>query len=96
MGLRLVNDPRFLSELLLLIAIAAAGVALFERLRLPAVAGFLVMGALVGVGLMIFLRQVTGGDQTIWTIGLIPFLIGVILAIFGRFIVQKPKPPHAS
>jgi CPA2 family monovalent cation:H+ antiporter-2 len=49
-GLRLVNDPRFLSELLLLIAIAAVGVALFERLRLPAVAGFLVMGALVGPG----------------------------------------------
>jgi CPA2 family monovalent cation:H+ antiporter-2 len=35
-------------ELLLVIAIAAAGVALFERLRLPAIAGFLVMGALLG------------------------------------------------
>ena len=50
----------------------------------------------VGVGLMIFLRQVTGGEEAIWTIGLIPFLIGVILAIFGLFVVQKPKPPHAS
>lgn len=39
-----------LSELLLLLAVATAGVALFERLRLPAIAGFLVMGALVGPG----------------------------------------------
>ncbi len=40
----------FLTELLLLLAVATAGVALFERLRLPAIAGFLVMGALVGPG----------------------------------------------
>jgi CPA2 family monovalent cation:H+ antiporter-2 len=40
----------FLSELLVLLAVATAGVALFERLRLPAIAGFLVMGALVGPG----------------------------------------------
>jgi len=39
-----------LTKLLLVIAIAAAGVAIFERLRLPAIAGFLVMGALVGPG----------------------------------------------
>ncbi len=39
-----------LAELLLLIAIAAAGVAVFERLGLPAIAGFLVMGSLVGPG----------------------------------------------
>ena len=39
-----------LRELLLVIAIAAAGVALFERLRLPGIAGFLVMGALLGPG----------------------------------------------
>jgi len=41
-------DGGILGELLLVIAIAAAGVALFERLRLPAIAGFLVMGALLG------------------------------------------------
>lgn len=35
---------------MLLIAIAAAAAALFERLRLPAVAGFLVTGAAVGPG----------------------------------------------
>ena len=45
-----MDAPHFLTELVLLIAIAAAGVALFERLRLPAIAGFLVMGALVGPG----------------------------------------------
>ncbi len=40
----------FLIELLLLIALAAAGVALFEKLRLPAIVGFLTIGALVGPG----------------------------------------------
>ncbi|MCZ6463066.1 MAG: cation:proton antiporter [Proteobacteria bacterium] len=45
-----MNGPSFVGELLLLIAIAAAGVALFDRLRLPSIAGFLVMGALVGPG----------------------------------------------
>lgn len=34
----------------MLVAIAALGIVVFERLRLPAVAGFLVMGALVGPG----------------------------------------------
>ena len=43
-------DPRFLTEILVLLAVATAGVAIFERLRLPAIAGFLVMGALVGPG----------------------------------------------
>jgi len=33
-----------------LLVVATAGVAVFERLRLPAIAGFLVMGALVGPG----------------------------------------------
>jgi CPA2 family monovalent cation:H+ antiporter-2 len=39
-----------LAELVVLLALAAAGAALFERLRLPPVAGFLVAGALVGPG----------------------------------------------
>jgi len=43
-------DTSFLVELLLLIALAAAGVALFERLRLPSIVGFLSIGALVGPG----------------------------------------------
>ena len=43
-------EHSLLAELLLVIALAAAGVALFERARLPAIAGFLVIGALVGPG----------------------------------------------
>lgn len=43
-------ETSFLVELVLLIALAAAGVALFERLRLPAIVGFLSIGALVGPG----------------------------------------------
>ena len=45
-----MHAPGFLTELVLLIAMAAAGVALFERLRLPAIAGFLVTGAVLGPG----------------------------------------------
>jgi len=45
-----VDVGYFLTDLVLLIAFAAAGVALFERLRLPSIAGFLVVGALVGPG----------------------------------------------
>ncbi len=40
----------FLEELLLILALATAGGAAFERLRLPPIAGFLVVGALVGPG----------------------------------------------
>jgi CPA2 family monovalent cation:H+ antiporter-2 len=39
-----------LGELVVLLALAVAGAALFERLRLPAIAGYLVAGALVGPG----------------------------------------------
>jgi len=45
-----VDVAHFLTELVLLIAFAAAGVALFEQFRLPSIAGFLVVGALVGPG----------------------------------------------
>ena len=38
------------TELLIVVAVATAGVALFERLGLPSIAGFLVMGALLGPG----------------------------------------------
>jgi len=40
----------FIHELLLILAVATAGAVVFERLRLPAIAGFLVVGALVGPG----------------------------------------------
>ena len=45
-----MDDPSFARELLILIAVATAGAALFERLRLPAVVSFLLMGALIGPG----------------------------------------------
>ena len=43
-----MTESHLLFELLLLLALTAAGLALFERLRLPAVAGFLVVGAIAG------------------------------------------------
>ncbi|HME70225.1 MAG TPA: cation:proton antiporter, partial [Myxococcota bacterium] len=43
-------ESHFLAELLLALAIAAVGVALFERVRLPPIAGFLLIGALLGPG----------------------------------------------
>ena len=43
-------EGHLLGDLLLVIALAAAGVALFERMGLPSIAGFLVMGALMGPG----------------------------------------------
>ncbi|NNL85036.1 MAG: hypothetical protein HKP27_05260, partial [Myxococcales bacterium] len=43
-------ESGLVAELLIVLAVAAAGVALFERLGLPAIAGFLVMGALLGPG----------------------------------------------
>jgi CPA2 family monovalent cation:H+ antiporter-2 len=45
-----VDDPRFARDLLLLIAVATVGAALFERLRLPTIVSFLLMGALIGPG----------------------------------------------
>ncbi|HKA16108.1 MAG TPA: cation:proton antiporter, partial [Myxococcota bacterium] len=40
----------FLEELLLIVAVATAGGFAFERLRLPPIAGYVVVGALVGPG----------------------------------------------
>jgi CPA2 family monovalent cation:H+ antiporter-2 len=45
-----VDDSGFAKELLILIAVATVGAALFERLRLPSVVSFLLMGALIGPG----------------------------------------------
>jgi len=52
--------------------------------------------AAVGIGTMFFLYQITGGEEAVWTVGTIPFLIGAILTLFGLFVAQKPKPPQAS
>jgi hypothetical protein len=56
--------------------------------------GGLITGA-AGAGFMFFLGQVAN-DRPIWGLGLIPFLIGVILTVFGLFFAQKPGPPRAS
>ncbi|MBW2230102.1 MAG: cation:proton antiporter [Deltaproteobacteria bacterium] len=45
-----MTESTLLFELILLLALTATGLALFERLRLPAIAGFLVVGALAGPG----------------------------------------------
>lgn len=45
-----MHEGELLSQLLLLVAVAAVGVAVFERLGLPSVAGFLLTGTLVGPG----------------------------------------------
>jgi CPA2 family monovalent cation:H+ antiporter-2 len=43
-------NPSLLEELLLILVVATAGGVVFERMRLPSIAGFLVVGALVGPG----------------------------------------------
>lgn len=45
-----MHEPALLRDLVVLLALAAAGAALFERLGLPSIAGFLVMGAIAGPG----------------------------------------------
>ena len=40
----------FLFQLIVLLGLTSAGLVIFERLRLPAIAGFLVVGALAGPG----------------------------------------------
>lgn len=42
----------FLFQLIVLLALTGAGLVVFERLRLPAIAGFLVVGALAGPGVL--------------------------------------------
>ena len=41
-----MSETTLLFELILLLALTAAGLALFERMGLPAIAGFLVVGAI--------------------------------------------------
>ena len=47
-----MQDSNLLFEILLLLALTATGLALFERLKLPAIAGFLVVGAIAGPGVL--------------------------------------------
>ncbi|MCP4035874.1 MAG: hypothetical protein GY733_02970 [bacterium] len=47
-----MNHSIQLFEIILLLGLSAAGLALFERLKLPAIAGFLVIGAIAGPGVL--------------------------------------------
>ena len=47
-----LTETALLFELIVLLALTAAGLALFERLKLPSIAGFLVVGALAGPGVL--------------------------------------------
>ncbi|MGY8803698.1 MAG: hypothetical protein ACKVK6_05620, partial [bacterium] len=41
-----------LFEVIVLLGLSAIGLALFERIKLPAIAGFLVVGAIAGPGVL--------------------------------------------
>ena len=42
----------------------------------------------VGVGVMIFLRMLVG-DEYVYLVGVIPFLIGLVLVIYGFFVLLE-------
>lgn len=48
--------------------------------------------AAVGLGLMIFLGTLIDEDEPVWTVGLIPFLIGAALFLYVQFMAPKPEP----
>ena len=48
----------------------------------------------VGVGLMIMLEALKPGER-IWTVGLIPTLVGVVLAAFA-YLTRRRMPPPAE
>lgn len=45
--------------------------------------------SVVGIGLMVFLFVLVD-DEPIYLVGIIPLLIGLVLAVYGFFIVEKP------
>ena len=51
--------------------------------------------AAVGLGLMIFLKIMVDHDP-VWTVGLLPFLIGVAILVYVIFMAPKPEPRRAS
>ncbi len=51
--------------------------------------------AAVGLGLMIFLRMLVG-EEPIWAVGLMPFLIGVVMLVYVLFMAPKPEPRRDS
>ena len=52
--------------------------------------------AAVGLGVMIFLRAIVDDEGPVWTAGLIPFLIGVVMLIYVMFMAPKPEPRRDS
>lgn len=48
----------------------------------------------VGIGLMIFLAVVEP-DKPVWTVGLIPVLVGGALAVYALFLAPKSSPQSA-
>ena len=44
----------------------------------------------VGIGLMLFFRAVA--SEPVWLIGMIPFLVGVVLLIYGLATGRRPSP----
>lgn len=75
-----MNDSNALQDLVVLFAVAVAVVALFHRLRLPAIAGFLVAGAVAGpaaLGLIPHREEV----ETLAELGVIALLFGIGLEL---------------
>jgi K+:H+ antiporter len=69
-----------LAELVVLLALAAAGAALFERLRLPSIAGFLVTGAAVGPGGLALVAD-SGGVRAVAEAGVVFLLFEIGLEL---------------
>jgi hypothetical protein len=51
--------------------------------------------AAVGLGLTIFMHEMLTEEQ-VWTVGLIPLLIGLTLILYAFFLAPKPQPPRAN
>jgi len=55
-----------------------------------------VVWAMVGLGMMIFFGAVNDWEGGIWSLGLIPFLIGLGYLIVWKLETKKDNPPSAS
>jgi ABC-type Mn2+/Zn2+ transport system permease subunit len=55
-----------------------------------------VIWAMIGLGLMIFFGAVNDWESGVWSLGLIPFLIGLGYVIVWKLETKKDNPPPAS
>ncbi|PYJ36368.1 MAG: hypothetical protein DME81_10595 [Verrucomicrobia bacterium] len=55
-----------------------------------------VIWAMIGLGAMIFFGAVNDWEGGIWSLGLIPFLIGLGYLIIWKLETKKDNPPSAS